>query len=743
MEQNGGSFDPGLGDDGPGAATLRRVWLEALTTIGPAADLPGLRALIDTRLGTLDHTDGLDERSLLGIAEEVAQLALEEGSGADLAHSISRRLRRAIYEFLLYVDAAPEVAALTPAAPPDPSPQGRWGEVLIGLEEAEAIQQVAGPGAPLDLDEVVRGADDGLTAVAAWPGVEPPAESGLLDPAPPEATLPEAAPSEAAAPQATLAEAAPPEAAAPEAAPSQVTPPESALPEAAWSEDPVADAEGIVDLAEDAVARAARLRGDVEEATAPDAGHLEPSWTPAAPAAQLGADPLWPRLAEAEAAEQAVARAARMRGLIDEAVPSPVDVDALRVPELFRKVADAPESPETAAPAAPVPPAARPAATKPRGTRVTAARHRVSAAAPPVAAPPPPPSPASPLAGPLPGPASPASPSTPPPAWPSSSPPPGPWSAEHAAPPPAPPAAASPTIPEPVAPDAPSAFPIAPREGFHLTDPSTIEPLQPAPAPVPSPWNLQPAGPAEPSTSQPPAPPAAPTVARSQQPEARRVPQVPAADQPAGSGQVQSGWSVRQSPRQQMLAERMAQKRREEAVRAAQEAAALAASLAEPERQRGGRRRRGEKPKPMPDLATARELVGEELQRKRCPEAAALLQRAAQEHPGRETADFALDSGDRCLVLGQSRAATNCYLAAWRADPAYEAPLWRLADLCLADRQVNLATGYLERVAELTRSRGDDEGALAVYRRIVAVDPGREDIRRLVRLAQTSGRLDG
>ena len=72
----------------------------------------------------------------------------------------------------------------------------------------------------------------------------------------------------------------------------------------------------------------------------------------------------------------------------------------------------------------------------------------------------------------------------------------------------------------------------------------------------------------------------------------------------------------------------------------------------------------------------------------------------------------------------------------------YEAPLWRLADVCLADREVALATGYLERVAELLRSRGDDAGALAVYRKIVTVAPDREDIRRLVRLAQATGRLE-
>jgi hypothetical protein len=94
------------------------------------------------------------------------------------------------------------------------------------------------------------------------------------------------------------------------------------------------------------------------------------------------------------------------------------------------------------------------------------------------------------------------------------------------------------------------------------------------------------------------------------------------------------------------------------------------------------------------------------------------------------------------MSVGQTRAATNCFLAAWRADPIYEAPLWRLADVCLSDREVSLAVGYLERVAALMRARGDDDGALNVYRKIVTIAPERRDIRDIIRLAQTTGRLE-
>ncbi len=159
----------------------------------------------------------------------------------------------------------------------------------------------------------------------------------------------------------------------------------------------------------------------------------------------------------------------------------------------------------------------------------------------------------------------------------------------------------------------------------------------------------------------------------------------------------------------------------------------------EPDRNR--KRRRGDEP-PL-DLPTARRQIDEHLRKKRGAEAGALLQRLAQGMGGREIADLALDAGDRCRALGQSRSATNCYLAAWRADPLYETPLWRLSDICLNDQEIDLAVGYLERIAELMRSRGDDEGAIGVYRKIAMIAPERQDVRDVIRLAKTTGRLDG
>jgi hypothetical protein len=272
--------------------------------------------------------------------------------------------------------------------------------------------------------------------------------------------------------------------------------------------------------------------------------------------------------------------------------------------------------------------------------------------------------------------------------------------------------------PGPVRTHAHEPFPIAPLEGFHLTDPDTFE--LPADAPADDNPYLAPTTPD----------PTAPQPAHTARPDALDAAHLDPNDD--------GSWRIRQSPRAQLLAERMAQKRREETARVAFHAAA---QVNEPER--GRKKRRGGHDDSPPDVASARRQLDEHLRKKRGAEAGALLQRLAQELGGRDIADLALDAGDRCRALGQSRSATNCYLAAWRADPLYETPLWRLSDVCLNDQEIELAVGYLERIAELMRSRSDDEGAIGVYRKIAMIAPERQDVRDVIRLAKTTGRLDG
>ena len=142
------------------------------------------------------------------------------------------------------------------------------------------------------------------------------------------------------------------------------------------------------------------------------------------------------------------------------------------------------------------------------------------------------------------------------------------------------------------------------------------------------------------------------------------------------------------------------------------------------------------------DLVALRASVDARLRKKRCDDAAAVLQQAAQELGGEAVAELALDAGDRCRTLGKRNAALNCYLAASRADPVYEPPLARLADICIDDQDIDLAVSYLERIARLTRLRGDTRGALRIYRKIATIAPYRDDVLEMLMRAQTTGRID-
>jgi hypothetical protein len=143
-----------------------------------------------------------------------------------------------------------------------------------------------------------------------------------------------------------------------------------------------------------------------------------------------------------------------------------------------------------------------------------------------------------------------------------------------------------------------------------------------------------------------------------------------------------------------------------------------------------------------PEVIEARLEINDRLRRKRCDEAAALLQRLANDVGGRALAELALDAGDRCRALGKGNAALSCYLAASRADPVHETPLLRLADICIDDHDIDLAVSYLERVTRLRRLRNDDKGALKLYRKIVTIAPYRDDILAMLMRAQANGRFD-
>jgi tetratricopeptide (TPR) repeat protein len=252
----------------------------------------------------------------------------------------------------------------------------------------------------------------------------------------------------------------------------------------------------------------------------------------------------------------------------------------------------------------------------------------------------------------------------------------------------------------------PVSFAVAPRDGFHLTDyPDLLPPTRPDDQgrvtildevePLPPPLD-----------------------------DFTTVPQTQAASDEHEQAEPEGGrgWHIRRSGRDH----------RSEASKAAPEAL-------EEEEDDSEARIRFEND---PAVIEARRQITDRLRRRRCDEAASLLQKLAADVGGRLVSELALDAGDRCRALGKANAALSCYLAASRADPVHEPPLMRLADICLDDRDIELAVSYLERVARLRRMREDLKGALRIYRKIATVAPYRDDILAVLMRAQSTGSFD-
>jgi hypothetical protein len=246
---------------------------------------------------------------------------------------------------------------------------------------------------------------------------------------------------------------------------------------------------------------------------------------------------------------------------------------------------------------------------------------------------------------------------------------------------------------------------VKPKDGFHLSDLADFAVVQRAPA------EAEVEAPAEPVDVVAPAPE---PVSTSPQPEVNPEPEVVPA-QPVrdlASGAAARGWRLRDDDADQahdLNSDTDSEDSRFET---------------------------------DPEVVEARLEINDRLRRRRCDEAAALLQRLANDVGGRALAELALDAGDRCRALGKGNAALSCYLAASRADPVHETPLLRLADICIDDHDIDLAVSYLERVTRLRRLRNDDKGALKLYRKIVTIAPYRDDILAMLMRAQANGRFD-
>ncbi|MGH7687073.1 MAG: tetratricopeptide repeat protein [Candidatus Dormibacteria bacterium] len=275
--------------------------------------------------------------------------------------------------------------------------------------------------------------------------------------------------------------------------------------------------------------------------------------------------------------------------------------------------------------------------------------------------------------------------------------------------------------------------PEAPHDGFHLTE---YEDFVSAPAPAPpssidrpalEQWAAAGAGPASPAA---PVEAAAPLEAAAPPVEIPRPAEAPLRAWPApptvedDDEQLPRGWHVRSSVKEPIPAE--------PGVRADELAALLDAEEVT----------QGHGLDLDPKVSAARDEINDRLRRRRCDEAASLVQKLAGDVGGRVVAELALDAGDRCRALGKGNAALSCYIAASRADPDFEAPLLRLADVCLDDRDIDLAVTYLDRVARLHRMRGDTRGALRLYRKIATIAPYRDDILATLMRANSTGQFE-
>jgi len=123
---------------------LRQGWLDAASALAPS--LETLPESLENGLDAAVMDERLDEQSLLHVVTQVTSTAADS-LPADELYFLSRRLQRAVYEYLLSLDALPE---------PPPRRDGANGHAadatLIGAEEVAALERngaVETPPAPV------------------------------------------------------------------------------------------------------------------------------------------------------------------------------------------------------------------------------------------------------------------------------------------------------------------------------------------------------------------------------------------------------------------------------------------------------------------------------------------------------------------------------------------------------------------------------------------------------------------
>jgi len=124
---------------------LRQGWLDAASALAPGLDT--LPEFLEHGLEAAVIDERLDEQSLLRVVTEVTSAAADSLPAEEL-YFLTRRLQRAVYEYLLSLDALPE----PPPRRDSSNGHGTADTTLIGAEEVAALgrnghgKTAAGPG---------------------------------------------------------------------------------------------------------------------------------------------------------------------------------------------------------------------------------------------------------------------------------------------------------------------------------------------------------------------------------------------------------------------------------------------------------------------------------------------------------------------------------------------------------------------------------------------------------------------
>ncbi|MHB1640358.1 MAG: hypothetical protein ACYCUD_11070 [Candidatus Dormibacteria bacterium] len=167
------------------------------------------------------------------------------------------------------------------------------------------------------------------------------------------------------------------------------------------------------------------------------------------------------------------------------------------------------------------------------------------------------------------------------------------------------------------------------------------------------------------------------------------------------------------------------------------------------------------------DLGSATERVSELIRARKLTDAAAIVVRLTESLPGEAAAELARSAGEACRRAAEDDLATICFTSAVLAFPPCEPACRQLAEMALAwreprrapsraslyaparidleeeERDPRLAPIWLEFLARVMRVRCADGDALMVYRQLLALAPGREDVRAIVDVASLTGSLPG